>query len=268
MRFSLSVVRLACFTSFLACAAQQPTTNPASPAPELQEILLHLQDNLWDYQANIPDFFADEHVVSTLQQEGRREMKTTTDSIFRLVRSHTIGEEHTFNESREVRLVNKKAARGSALQGPAIFTGAFSTAPGVVSLEMSRCFDYTMEPPATLNKSPAILISYALQEEVLHDSSCPGPEKQSGRAWIDPASFHVLRIEMVVPNHKDNNGNHMLWSWSVDFAPIALDSKKFWMPKTITSRAEANDGSAVWGFVAEYTNYHKLTVKSRIITDP
>jgi hypothetical protein len=247
-----------------ACIAQQPA--PAAP-PDLQDVLLRLQDNLWDYQANIPDFFADEHVVSTLKQEGRREVKTTTDSVFRLVRSHAIGEAHIFNESREIKLVNKKAARGSDIHGPAIFSGAFSTAPGVVSLEMSRCFDYNIDPPAELNKAPALLISYAFKPEMLTDDSCPGPEKESGRAWVDPTTFHVLRIEMVIPNHRDNNGTRSLWSWTVDFAPVAFDSRQFWMPKTIVSRAEANDGSAIWAFTATYSSYHKLTVKSHIITD-
>jgi hypothetical protein len=39
------------------------------------------------------------------------------------------------------------------------------------------------------------------------------------------------------------------------------------MPKTITSRADADDASATWEFLASYSGYHKLTVTSRIITD-
>ncbi len=114
------------------------TVAPTSAAqPSMDEILRRLQENLWDYQANVPDFFADEHVVSTSKSEGARDMKTTTDSTFRLVRSHGIGEPHTFTESREVKLVNKKSAKGEELRGPAIFTGAFSTGLSVVSLEGS-----------------------------------------------------------------------------------------------------------------------------------
>jgi uncharacterized heparinase superfamily protein len=39
------------------------------------------------------------------------------------------------------------------------------------------------------------------------------------------------------------------------------------MPRTITSRADANDASGTWLFTATYSNYHKLNVSSRIITD-
>jgi len=155
---------------------------------------------------------------------------------------------------------------------PAIFSGAFSSAPGVVSLEMSHCFEYSIEPPSQLNKqtgilASAVVVSFSFRPDMLKDDGCPGPEKQSGRAWIDPVNFHLLRIEMVIPNHVDNNGTHTLWSWSTDFAPVDFDSRQFWMPKTITSHAEANDGSAIWSFTATYSNYHKLTVKSRIVTD-
>lgn len=251
----------------LTCSAQQPAATNAAPAPSLQDILLHLQENLWDYLANVPNFFCDEHVVSNLQQEGIRDVRTTTESVFRLVRSREIGEAHTFTESREVKTINKKAAKGDQIHGPMIFAGAFSSAPGIVSLEMSRCFDYTLQPAGLLNKTPAIIIDYALNPDMLNDDSCPGPEKQSGRVWIDPATFHPLRIEMAVPNHKDNNGRRVLWTWAVDYAPVTFDNKQFWMPRTITSRADANDASGIWSFTATYSNYHKLAVNSRIITD-
>ena len=252
-------------TAPVALAQTAGPSGNAPARPSIDEILRRLQENLWDYQANVPDFFAEEHVVSTLKQEGARDIKTTTDSTFRLVRSHAIGEPHTFKESREIRLVNKKPAKGEDLRGPAIFTGAFSTGLTIVSLEGASCYDYTLEAAGELNKAPAIVIDYALKPDVLNDPSCPGPEKQSGRAWFDPNDFHTLRIEMTIPNHKDNNGIRVLWTWAVDYAPVSLDNKQFWLPKTITSKAEANDASGIWTFVASYSNYHKLTVSSRIV---
>lgn len=247
--------------------AQQPASNSTAPQVELQEILRRLQDNLWDYLGNVPSFFADEHVVSDLNQNDARTLRTTTDSTFRLMRSESVGEPPTFTESREIRLVNRRPAKSDNIQGPAIFSGAFSTGVGIVSQEMSRCFDYTLEPSALLNKQPAIPIAFALKRDVLDDPSCPGPEPQSGRAWIDPGSYHPLRVETVIPNHQDKSGR-VLWTWSVDYAAVTFDSRQFWMPKTITSKAVANDASAVWSFTATYSNYHKLAVTSRIITDP
>src|SRR5262249_22827829 len=131
------------------------------------------QENYWDYLSTVPDFFADEHVVSVLKQEGSRDIKTTTDSVFRLQRVTAVGEAPNFNEAREVKLVNKKAAGGDQLRGPAIFTGAFSTANGMVSLEMQRCFDYTLEPPGDFNKAPALVISFILKRDLTPDDNCP-----------------------------------------------------------------------------------------------
>jgi hypothetical protein len=248
-------------TSVLAQQAAPPAT------PSLDDILLRMQTNLWDYLATVPDFFADEHVISEIKQEGARGIKTTTDSVFRLVRSHEVGEAHIFTESREVKFVNKKPAKGEDLRGPAIFGGAFSSGVTLVSLEMSRCFDYTLQPQGELDKATAIIIDYAFKPDMLHDDGCPGPEKESGRAFIDPVNFRLLRVESTIPRHKDNNGLSVYWRWSIDYAPVTFDSKQFWMPKIITSRADAFDGSAVWIFTANYTNYHKLSVNSRIVPD-
>lgn len=267
MPFPRSAVPLTCL-AILACLTASPSVaqQPAPTAPSLQEVLLRLQENYWDYLSTVPDFFADEHVNSVLKQEGVRDIKTITDSVFRLQRVTSVGDAPTFNESREVKLVNKKAASGDQLRGPAIFTGGFSTAGGIVSLEMSRCFDYTLEPPSEFNKAPALLIDFALKRDLNPDDSCP-PEKQSGRAWFDPVTLHPLRVEMAVPSHLDNNRRRVLWTWSVEYAPVNFDAKQFWMPRTITSNAEANDASGTWLFTATYSNYHKLNVSSRIITD-
>ena len=251
--------------SVLAQQAAPPGNQPAPP--QLNDLLLRLQTNLWDYLSTVPDFFADEHVVSEVKQEGARGIKTTTDSVFRLVRSHGIAEAHTFTESREVKLVNKKPARGEDLRGPAIFVGAFSSGISIVSLEMSRCFDYTLQPMGELDKVPALVVDYAFKPDMLDDDGCPGPEKQSGRAFIDPVNFRLLRVEATIPKHRDNNRIMVLWRWSIDYAPVTFDGKQFWLPKTITSSADAFDGSAVWNFVATYSNYHKLSVSSHIVTD-
>ncbi|MDE1176804.1 MAG: hypothetical protein PW789_09370 [Edaphobacter sp.] len=243
---------------------QQP--DPAAQAAALHAILVHQQSSLWDYEANVPNLFAEEHVVSTLKQKGARDMKRTTDSTFRLVRVHAPGESTTFSESREIRLVNKKPVQGGDLGGPAIFSGAFSAGVGVVSLEMSRCFDYTMEPTAMLGGTSAVVIDYAIKADAEND--CPGPESRSGRAWFDAQSDQLLRIEMSVPHHWDESSHtRSLWTWSVDYAPVNFESRTFWMPKTITSKAEANDTAATWMFTASYSNYHRLTVTSRIIAD-
>jgi hypothetical protein len=210
----------------------------------------------------------DERAVSDIQLPNRRRIfRTSTDSTFRLRRSTETAKPRSFSESREVKQVNGAPASGGTLHGPAIFTGAFSGALSVVSPEMSRCYDYKLEEPGQLGTIPVVAISYAIKRTALSDPFCPGPEKESGRAWIDPATFHLVRIEMRTPNHKMDPGTQAMWTWAVDYVPVTFDNKQFWMPKIISTKATANDIPVVWSFTATYSNYHKLIVSSHIITD-
>jgi hypothetical protein len=266
------LVSIICLAGLLpaCCIAQQhaPSVDRTPVTPSLHEILLHLQQNLSDYLANVPSFFCDEHVISDINLPNRKRIfRTTTDSTFSLRRSAMAGKPNALSESREVKRVNGAPAIGGNIQGPAIFTGAFSGALSVVSIEMSRCYDYALEPMGQLDTVPVIAISYVTKPKAGSNPFCPGPEKESGRAWIDPVTFHLLRVEMRTPNHKMDPTTAAMWTWAVDYAPITFDNKLFWMPKTISTRARANDIPVVWSFCASYGNYHKLNVTSHIITD-
>ena len=261
---SLRIASLVLFATLPATArlsAQQPEEI------SLNDILIRMQANLANYLNNVPNFFCDEHVDSDLQQPGATRMKTVTDSIFRLRRSTDSGGQLSFTESREVKTIDKRPAQGEAIHGPAIFSGAFTNAASVVSLEMLHCYDYSLEPNGRLGNTPAIVVAFVSQESALTDKSCPTPERESGHAYIDPKDLHLLRVEARIPNHETVNNVLALWTWEIDYAPVTFDAKKFWMPKTIASKAEANDNRAVWSFTAKYSNYHKLTVTSHIITD-
>lgn len=246
----------------------QQSTNPDTASTEisLNDLLIRMQSNLADYLANVPSFFCDEHVDSDLQQRGAPRMKTVTESVFRLRRSTNPSGQQQFTESREIKTVNKQPAKGEDIHGPAIFSGAFTNAVSIVSLEMLHCYDYSVLPSARVGRVSALVVGFTLQESALSDKSCPSSERQTGRAYIDPRDFHLLRVETRIPNH-EANGILTLWTWEIDYAPVSFDAKQFWLPKTISTKAEANDNRAVWSFTANYRNYHKLTVTSHIITD-
>jgi hypothetical protein len=247
------------------CFAQQPAPASAPSTLSLHDILVRLQGNLTDYLTNVPSFFCNERVVSNRKQPGLPDKRTTTDSIFRL-RRKSVGES-ALSESREIKTVDGIHANGENLHGPSIVNGVFASGANVVSLEMSRCFNYKLEAPGTLNKATAIIISFNAKPQIPSNESCSSVENQSGRAFIDPVTLHTERVETRVPNHQVSADQKVLWTWAVDYAPVSFANKQFWMPKTIVSRADANDGSATWTFTANYSGYHKLSVSSRIITD-
>jgi hypothetical protein len=244
--------------ALLATCRAQRSTQPA-----LDEILVQREADLTAYRSTVPDFFADEHVDSVLRQPHQQDIRTSTNSLFRLTRRGQ-GASALLLESREVKMNNNTVARGVILSGPAIFTGAFSNAIFVVSLQLAHCFDYRLGPEGKLNGVSAIVISYTAWPGSEADKTCPGIA--SGRAWVDTEKLHLLRVEASIPDHEITAGVIGLWTWSIDYAPVVLDRKIFWMPKTIESLAVADNHRASWSFTASYTNYHKLTATSHIVT--
>lgn len=251
----------------LLCAALlAPSYAQQSSQPSLEEVFTHLQQNATSYLSSVPNFFADEHVDSAIEQahyDGK--IITATDSVFRLRRVGE-GSNTTLEESREIKAVDHKPPKNEmTLTGPAVFRGAFSNGIRLVSLDMTSCFEYQRVADAKINGVNAIVVTFTALPDAFFDNACP--DVNEGRAYIDPESFHLLRVEARVPKHLITLGVVGLWTWSIDYAPVTLDGRTFWMPKTIESEAIPNDHTVAWSFVARYSNYHKLEVNSHIITN-
>ena len=83
---------------------------------------------------------------------------------------------------------------------------------------------------------------------------------------------------MTAPHHLIHDEQHRWaaplkgeWVVSVDYAPVTLDGKSFWMPTAINSRVTSDPNtfhSQTWIFKARYSNYHRLQVSSRVLPVP
>ena len=80
-RHSLQAILLIIFAVPLHLALGQ-----SAPPPTLNEILLRLENNLNHYYKDVPNFFCNEHVVSSMTY-AKKHPSTVTDSVFRVVRS-------------------------------------------------------------------------------------------------------------------------------------------------------------------------------------
>jgi VWFA-related protein len=266
---------------------QQAVTRPTSD-PATEELLLHAWENYAAYLSSIPNVFADEHVVSSLttasynsppkqgvhDHEVASTIDSTTDSIFRLKRFSADGKTADLIESREVKYVNgHAAAKDQSLTGPAILIGAFSRAPNILSPELKDCYDYRLLPnmrhkpgEALLFVHDVLVLEYALKSPLPAGAQCPWSEQTIGRAFIDPSSMQIVRLEQQRPHHDEGSGHPVAWSWSIDYARVTMDGKHFWLPKTISSKSSSLDGGRFkWSFLATYGNYHLMTVTSTIL---
>ena len=246
--------------------AQQPNSLT------LESVLERLEANLNDYDTRVPSFFCDEHVVSR-KSPGPRTQDTVTDSVFRLRRITNRDGTSALDESREVKVVNGHRAESQELTGPSIVSGAFEGGLAVVSLSQQECMRYTLERG---RKAPAG--SYVVQFETLPHprdaSKCLLTEPSKGEAVVDAATMQIAHLALRVPHHVISEGEMRRekvkaeWLLSVDYAPVTLEGRTFWMPSVIESHNTVGAGTfhpVVWSYTASYRNYHKLEVSSRIV---
>jgi hypothetical protein len=266
----VSLIVLLAASSALLRAQQMET-------PTLEGILQRLQENLDQYDSGVPSFFADEHVVSRMVPD-RHNQETDTDSVFRLKRVANADHTTTLEESREVKTVNGQPAKTQEIDGPSIVHGAFEGGLAVVSLSQQSCMNYTLERVKRNDAQAPIVVRFASVLTPENKGGCLLQENGRGQVFIDRATMQITRMELTTPHHtiipRDQMGYGARgpivgdWVLSVDYAPVVLDGRSFWMPATINSRSASGRGSfhpTVWTFKASYRNFHKLEVTSRIL---
>jgi len=201
--------------------------------------------------------------------------ETVTDSVFRLKRTPQPDHTTTLEESREVKTVNGQPATRQEIDGPSIVRGAFEGGLAVVSLNQTSCMNYTLQRINRNDAKAPIIIHFASVLTPENRGGCLLHENGRGQVFLDRATMQVTRMELTTPHHTIIPTNEMGygaivgdWVLSVDYAPVVLDGKSFWMPATINSRSTSGRGTfhpIVWTFRANYSNYHKLEVTSRIL---
>ena len=244
-------------------------------APTLDEILKRLEANLNHYDSGVPSFFCEEHLVSQVEP-GQRSQNTVTDSVFRLKRVLNPDHTTTLEESREVKRVDGKAATSQSIDGPAMLSGVFEGALAVVSLNQTACMNYSLQRINEKRPGEPYIVRFATVLTPENRADCLLEENSKGRAFIDPASMQITRLEVTTPHHTIIPGGGYTPRivgervLAVDYAPVHLGGETFWLPATINSRSTSGAGTfhaMVWSFQATYRNYHKLEVTSRIVPD-
>jgi len=262
-----SPVLLVVLIAFGPAPAQQ--TQP----PTLDEILQKLEANLDHYDSSLPSLFCDEHVVSQVSPNPRKQ-DTVTDSVFRVKRVVNPNHTTTLDESREVRTVNDRPATSQEIAGPTVISGAFEGALAVVSLSQRACMNYTLERPRHYDPQAPIVVRFSSLLTPQNTAGCLLQEEGKGRVFIDPATMQITRMELTTPHHTISSGSRYSPPTmgdrvlSVDYAPVLLEGQTFWLPATITSTVTSGRGTfhaVVWSFKATYRNFHKLEVTSRIV---
>jgi len=246
---------MVCSTAVVARAQQA--------APSIEQLLSRIETNTELYMASVPSFLCDEHITSQELHDGRLKHETTVDAVFRVTRSAS--PTGNLNESREVKAIDGKPASNAKINMPISFSGGFSGAlEKFLSADHRQCFDYAPDPTA---KSPVgtAAFTFVAHEAVAKDPACaliqPGT---TGRFVIDTAAVQVIHIERTVPQTVGKD-HAVLGTATVDFAPINLSGKSFWLPTTIGASTTETPKTNAFRFTAHYSNYHRFVASSTIL---
>jgi hypothetical protein len=231
---------------------------------ELDEILLHLEQNLALYDAQIPNLFCHEHVVSQLVY-GRQKQLTVTDSTFHLTRVSPPNRSSFLDESREDMVVNGSPTRQKELEAPAVLSGVFSRGLDAVSLNQKTCMRYSLGPMPVHDSPKLQVIAFESIPDRSNQSDCVFPEKVAGRILLDRDAMQVVRMEVTAPHHLIGLGYYGHWTITVNYRPVHLGEHRYWLPQSIVSTfVPLDEEGTMWSFNADYSNYHKFEVTSRI----
>jgi hypothetical protein len=240
--------------------------------PTLEEMLQRLDASLAHYDAKVPSFICDEHVVSRLEP-GWGNPQTVTDSIFRLKRSANADHTTTLVESRDVTTVDGKPATKQDVEGPTLLEGAFEGGLAVVSSAQTSCMNYALEKVDKRRAGAPYVVRFATLLTPENRAGCLLQEESKGRATIDPVSMQMTHLELTTPRHTivrgDADGAAVVGKRviTVDYAPVVFGGQTFWMPSLIALKATGGSGTfheTVWSYRASYRNFHKLEVTATI----
>ncbi|WP_158942007.1 hypothetical protein [Granulicella sp. S190] len=238
------------------------TVQGQHPDPALEQILTRVEANTDRYKASVPSFFCDEHIVSQELHDGSVKHETTIEALFRVTRSSSPLQ--TLEESREVSTINGRPSGGKKLDMPISFSGGFSRAlTKFLSAEHRQCFNYDPDPSSLPPGTEAF--TFTANEGASGQPGCSSIQAgTTGKFVIDSSTWQVTHIERTVP-HPIGKDSAVRGTASVDFAPVTLNGKTFWLPLTVTAFTTETSRTNAFRFTATYANYHRFAATSSIV---
>jgi hypothetical protein len=235
--------------------AQQPLN--------LDQVLSQIEANTELYNGTVPSFICNEHILSQEVHEGKIKHETTVDAVFSVTRSRA--KANTLEESREVKLVDGKPAPSKKIAMPLSFSGGFSGALNkFLSSDHRLCFVYAADA-STPSPNGTAAFTFAAKPATASDPACASIQPgTTGRFAVDIASMQVTHIERTVPNPVGNDRT-VLGTAAVDYAPVVLNGKSFWLPSAITAFTIATSKTNGVRFTAHYSEYHRFAATAVIV---
>jgi hypothetical protein len=260
-------IRLIAF-SFLVWAAQ---CSAQQNALTVDTVLARMRANVTEYRTSIPSFISDESVLSQRFDGEKLKDELKVESSFEVVRQ---GSGDNLRETRIKNLVNGHAPKNQKVTLPFTFNGGITD---VIAFLESKCDDYRFaESPRAGN--PIVILTSRKPPSSNLPITC-SKQIHDIKALIAPETFQVLRIENTVQDVGTGivghlpfvlmPSSHNVLTLSIDYMPVELGGKTYWLTKTVTADWKDNNKPIRLHYEAHYTNYHRFAGSTTVLgVDP
>jgi hypothetical protein len=257
MRRRLVQVSTASFLSGAVALGQ--TQEPLS----LDQLLSQVEAKSDRYNATVPGFACDEHIVSQEFHQGQLKRETTADGVFSVIRSASTP--NTLEESREIKRINGKPAVNKKMNLPLSFSGGFSGAlTKFLSREHRLCFEYAADT-STPSPQGSAAFTFVAKAAVANEPACASIQPGTrGKFVVDTASMQVIHIERTVPNPVGRDET-VFGTAAVEYAAATFSGESFWLPSTIIAFTTETAKTNGFRFTAHYGDYHRFASTSTIL---
>lgn len=254
------------FLKAVLCAAGLLAVGDIAAAPpELEQALAGIRRNVEVFENQAPDFVCQEKITSRTvdEKDGRIENETVIESTFTGTQNHSALSRLggvSFKEERRIETVN--GVRWKEKSMPA---GVFRVGGGYSSL-LVTIFGAKGEANYSFSLLSPESVAFTTNNGKQRIKGKEGARsfQATGRAWFDPVSFEVIRLEQrIVPRGDEPSGGLPI---AVDYGPVQIGESQFRLPVRVSATAHrANSGRAERGeYVAEYGNCRKYGSSSTI----
>jgi hypothetical protein len=235
--------------------------------PAVDDVLTRVRANVAEYQTSIPSFISDESVRSQRFDGEKLKDEMKIESSFEMVRSASGSD---LRETRIKNLVNGSVPKSQKVSPPFVFNGGYAN---VIAFTIDKCVDYRFaEAPGA--SSPIVIEIIRKQSSSDRPAKCLS-QSYDRKAFIDPKTFQVFRIEESVQDLGTGIGGHLFFvpmpsshnvlSFSVDYMPVELGGKTFWLTKTVTADWKDKSKPIHLHYEAHYANYHRFASTAKIL---
>jgi hypothetical protein len=244
----------------------------ASP-PTFEEALSRIRHNVAEFETQLPDFVCTENITSRTiaEKDGSVEKETVVQSTFsgrqnRSALSKLGG--LSFKEERQIETVNgARWGEKTMPQGMFRVGGGYSSILSMIFGSKGEAnYSVSAAEPDAGSSEPAFVVAFTTRngKQKMREKNGTTSFQAAGRAWFDPVSFEIIRLEERILGKGDEPGDAL--PITVEYRAVQIGENQFRMPVRVSATAHrVVAGKAERGeYAAEYSDYRKYGASSTI----